>query len=244
MKRSEVREAVNKGLHRAGWEITRYPASNHPAAIRQRLLAAQRIDLVIDVGANIGQYGSRLREYGYTGAIVSLEPVQAVFDQLRVTAQRDGNWTALHTAAGTEKGEISINVGADSVISSALPMTADAEGIIGSGYVATETAPIDRLDSIISRLPGARPFLKTDTQGFERAVLDGAGETFPRLLGIEIELSLSPLYEGQTLWREDIEYLEGAGFKLANLHPGYWNDGTGELLSVDGLFFRSTPAPD
>ena len=41
------------------------------------------------------------------------------------------------------------------------------------------------------------PYLKIDTQGYEWKVLEGATEVLNYLCGIQLEVSLLPLYEGQ-----------------------------------------------
>src|SRR4051812_49758697 len=46
------------------------------------LLTRYAVNVVLDVGANVGQYGQLLRRVGYTGHIVSFEPVPACFAEL------------------------------------------------------------------------------------------------------------------------------------------------------------------
>ena len=43
------------------------------------LLATASVDLVLDVGAHIGGYGLELRRLGYTGPLISFEPVFPVY---------------------------------------------------------------------------------------------------------------------------------------------------------------------
>ena len=45
-------------------------------------LQRQEIDAVIDVGANIGQYGRRLRAAGWSGPILSYEPIPELHEAL------------------------------------------------------------------------------------------------------------------------------------------------------------------
>ena len=103
-----------------------------------------------------------------------------------------------------------------------------------------ETAPLITLDSVAPPyLEGAKaPFLKIDTQGYEWQVLDGAHATLPKVRGIQMELSLVPLYEGQRLWRECIERLEAEGFVVWALQPVFVDPANGRTLQWDGLFFR------
>lgn len=49
-----------------------------------------RAHVVLDVGADRGQFGKRLRRDGYTGRIVSFEPVPHIADQLEKGAAATG----------------------------------------------------------------------------------------------------------------------------------------------------------
>jgi hypothetical protein len=107
-------------------------------------------------------------------------------------------------------------------------------------YTGTETVPVDSLDGLVgSRVADAHhPYLKIDTQGFERPVLEGAAAILPLCVGVELELCLVPLYQGQVLWREHIDYMESADFRLVSVTPVFWDDASGELLAADGIFVR------
>jgi hypothetical protein len=109
----------------------------------------------------------------------------------------------------------------------------------GSAYVGQEQTPLVKLDSVANRYLGGsqRPFLKMDTQGFEWQVLTGAEQTLPSIQGVQCELSLVVLYEGQHLWRDMVDRLEGYGFTLWGLQPGFM-DRSGRNLQTDAIFFR------
>ena len=65
-------------LARMGWEIRRSPDSF--------FIKRHGVDLVIDVGANEGQYGESLRRRGYRGEIRSFEPASETFRVLSASA--------------------------------------------------------------------------------------------------------------------------------------------------------------
>src|SRR6476659_2537452 len=61
-------------------------------------IANRNIDLVLDVGANVGQFATSLREKGYAGQIESFEPVSSVFQALADTARNDPRWNVHNMA--------------------------------------------------------------------------------------------------------------------------------------------------
>jgi FkbM family methyltransferase len=213
--------------------------------VRQLLRGLERfgVDLVLDVGANVGQFAREIRAFGFAGRVVSFEPLGDAHARLVETAARDGAWQVHpRCAIGDRDGEVAINVSANSVSSSLLPMTGAHVGAAGaSAYVGRETVGLFRLDTVAKGyLAAARnPFLKIDTQGFEWQVLDGAAATLPRLRGVLCELSLVELYEGQHLWLDVIQRLERSGFTLWNLQPGFADPRDGRTLQLDAIFFRS-----
>jgi hypothetical protein len=85
---------------------------------------------------------------------------------------------------------------------------------------------------------GRNLFLKIDVQGFEPQVLEGAARLLDRTQGVQLELSLAPLYEGQTLFLPLVDWLAKKGFELWALIPGFIDNKTGRMLQVDGIFFR------
>ena len=138
-------------------------------------IADRKIDLVIDVGANVGQFGESLRTQGYRGRIVSFEPVEAVFRALQGKAAADGNWEAHHCGLGARSGSAAIHVSELSVFSSLLPLVSTAtqhDRRMATEY--SEQAEIKTLDEVAATLPG-RMLLKIDTQGYERQVIEGGG---------------------------------------------------------------------
>ena len=213
-----------------------------PEAQLARALAHFEIDLVLDVGANEGQYASGLRERGYRGRMVSFEPLSAAHAALLRASGNDPSWqVAPRMALGASDGEIEIHVAGNLLSSSALPMLpAHRDAAPGSGYVGLERARLARLDAAgAGYLKDARHvLLKIDTQGYEDRVLLGAEGILGRVTMIQTELSLAPLYEGQLLFDEMRRRLEDLEFTLHALLPGFWDARTGRTLQVDGVFLR------
>lgn len=207
-----------------------------------RVLDHHGIDLVFDIGANLGQYARRLRRGGYDGRIVSFEPLSRAHNALEEAAADDPAWTiAPRLALGDSEGPVTLNVSAESDMSSVLDFTADMARLLdSSAYVGTEVAPQARLDAVFSgyAAAGDRVMVKIDTQGTERRVLEGARGVLPAVRAIQIELSIVPVYEGEPSYVETIAHLAGLGFAPVLFIPGYFNRRTARLIGMDGVFVR------
>jgi FkbM family methyltransferase len=234
--RTRAMHAVATALGRRGFELRR-----HPARRRQHVLARHDVDLVIDVGAADGGYGTSLREFGYRGDILSFEPQAAAYARLRTTIATDPAWSARQLALGPESGRLTMNIASNSTSSSILPMLDTHVAAAPSvRYVGTETVTVARLDDEVADAVAShrRPFLKIDTQGFEREVLAGASATVESCVGLQLELSLVPLYDGGMLIDEAVGWAYDRGFQMVGLEQGYAAP-TGEILQIDGVFVRS-----
>lgn len=233
---------MRSSAQRFGVDLRRYNLVNSVGLTRRRLLAERQITLVLDIGANTGQYAEALRAAGYSNRIVSFEPQAAACVELERAAAGDERWQARHVALGEREGETSIHIAGNSASSSLRPM---ADRLVASfpelAYVAEETTRVVTLDSLRGDVvrPDDRILMKIDVQGFEREVLAGASETLRQTELLDVELSLTPLYEGQALLCELMGLLEGWGFRPFRLDPGFTDRSSGQTLQVDGLFMRA-----
>lgn len=237
-----ILDTVRRWLWPLGYDVAPFNAGEHPVARRRRLLEVYGIDLVLDVGANSGQFGMHLRrDLGYRGEIVSFEPLSAAFVQLQAAAARDGRWRTRQLALGEAAGRQEIHIAGNSESSSLLAMLPLHEQAAPySAYTGAESVQVETLDALFDDLRGSarNVFLKIDTQGYEAQVLRGAQRTLPSVDTLQLEMSLAPLYEGQALFGELYEQLRGQGYTLVALENNFGDPRTGQLLQVDGIFHR------
>jgi FkbM family methyltransferase len=208
---------------------------------RTKLMASRGVTVLLDVGANIGQYALRTRNAGYRGRIVSFEPMRAAFAELSARAAADPAWECRRHALGSSAAESEIHISRNSYSSSLLEIEdRHLRTAPESAYVGTESISVLPLDSIWDEVVGSsdRTFLKLDVQGFELEALRGAERSLPALVGVQCELSLVPLYAGGPTQREVMEHLDAAGFRLAGFEPALFDPETAELLQADGIFIR------
>jgi len=238
-----MKRFVRRSLIRLGWDLKRFDPATSEWAQLVRQLTFHEVNTVFDVGANVGQFASRLRDAGFQGRIISFEALASAHSKLTAQARRDRHWiVAPRVALGDRDGSTNINISGNSVSSSVLPMLAThVSALPDAEYVASEAVDLRKLDTIASDYvsDADRTFLKMDVQGFEHYVLQGASRFLSRTVGIQMEMSLVPLYQGERLFDPMFHELEELGFELWSLVPGFVDWNTGRLLQVDGVFFRS-----
>jgi FkbM family methyltransferase len=230
--------ALRSALHKRNLDVVRHP---YPVRVSSAMSWLE-IDTLFDIGANIGQYGSAIRSSGFSGRIVSCEPLPDAYPHLARRAASDPKWTAVQSAVGDHVGTIEINVAANSFSSSVLPMTdAHLDAAPGSHRIAVEKVPLTTVDELVAAhdVDPAHAMLKIDTQGYEGVVLDGARSSLDSFAAIQLEMSFVPLYAGQQLYDELMARLASHGFEIYAMDAGFADPKTGRMLQCDVLFASS-----
>ena len=236
-----LKSGIRRIANAAGYDIVGYNAGN-PRTRLARLLDRHGITIVLDVGANRGDFAWDMRELGFRGRIISFEPLPEAFVDLAKRAEKDDRWTALPIGLGDQAEERVLNIAANSQSSSLLPMLeAHAQAAPESRYDAQVAVSIRPLDEALRGFlrPDDRIFLKVDTQGFEKQVLDGAVETLALAPLVLLECSLVALYDGALLIEDVIGYMRERGYAPVDLTPTFHHAELAHLMQVDGLFARA-----
>lgn len=212
--------------------------------LRTRRRGVQRADRLSD-----GPRQSLRRTW--SGGAHACERCPAALPELGAVLDPDKNdatighlpdWMTWPYAIGAESATVTINVAANSAASSSvLPMLASHEVAAPSAiFVSAETVAQRALDGLWPDITESDDlvFLKADVQGYERQVLDGVAGHLNQLVGLQLELSLVPLYEGSWLYDEALDWARQQGFTLMRLIPGFTHERSGQMLQADGVFFR------
>lgn len=106
--------------------------------------------------------------------------------------------------------------------------------------VSQEDVETFRLDGIFGKFvrAGEQVLLKIDAQGSEADILEGASGIIERLSGLQVELSLRPMYEGEKTYLDVCRWIEDQGFEPYWFTPGNFSKRLGRQLQFDGVFFR------
>lgn len=237
------KKLVKRFARSLGYDIIPYSTQRDFDHVFAQALVQHQVSLVLDVGANAGQFAAGLRNSGYRQTIISFEPMSEEHAKLLAISKSDVNWrVAPRMAIGDRDGSVEINIASNSGSSSILPMLdLHREAAPESMYAGKESVDIRRLDTVAAQLiePDIKNiFLKIDVQGYEWSVLEGASTTIENVVGILCECSFSPLYAGEARWTSLVEKIESMGFEVWGVLPGFYDPRTGRLLQADLLFFR------
>ena len=238
MKR--IRNIPRRLLQKVGYDLTLFPPLPESAGRRKLFFDAERFDTVLDIGANVGQFARYTREQlEFKKRIVSFEPLSRAFASLKAKAENDPEWKVHNCAIGDEVGKKEINIAGNSFSSSLLEMLpAHLNAAPHSKYEDKEWVEVKTLDSFLGSLfkTDEKIFLKIDTQGFEKQVLNGAKESLRHISTIQLEMSLIPLYQGEMVFSDMYPLLLQLGFGLIDIDGGFSDPKTGRLLQIDGIF--------
>lgn len=207
----------------------------------QCVWSVRQTDLVVDIGANIGQFARSLRKRGYVGKIVSVEPGSAAHSALVRAAKDDPDWVIFRrSAVGETFGQGSLRISQNSVSTSLLailPTHLQAEP--RSEVVSVESCDVVPLTHILDSSPKSKRILvKLDVQGAEAKILESAAETLQRVDAWQIEMSLVHLYENQELFVSLVSKMQRQGFEIWDIEPVFREPHTSRLLQCDVTLVR------
>jgi len=206
------------------------------------LLAHYRVDCVLDVGANRGQYARLLRKAGYRGQIVSFEPVPDVFAELERASAADDRWSVHQLALGRTEGTIPMHVVPGTMSSLLAPSEYGTGRYKQLREVTQVDVPVRRLDVLLETLPelqGRRLFLKMDTQGYDLEAFAGLGDRVDQVVGLQSEVALLTIYDQMPRLPEALAVYEAAGFGVTGFYPVTREWRTWRVLEFDCVMARA-----
>lgn len=241
----DPRIQLQRILERIGIIVKRKNLNNCEWLRINSFLRHNRVDLILDVGANCGQYAHKILLNGFRGKIVSFEPQDEAHRHLTALAREfDDRWIVAERCAigatNTTRRLFQTKGSASSSLRRPSGIAADFKEIYG--VERSYDVKVRRLDDLVGDLglKFERAFLKIDTQGSEIDVLAGSEMIMRKVIGLSIELSFREYYENQAMFDEVYVDVIGRGFEVWDLGAAWRDPRHGRLDHLDGVFFRNS----
>jgi FkbM family methyltransferase len=212
--------------------------NNSFEAAQRYLINEMNIDLLIDGGANTGQYARRIRGI-FKGNLLCIEPIKDNFNRLLIENKNDSKFYAANVAVGPADAVKKFYVSNSDGMSSSIYKP--KKHLIIYPEVTFEkiaTVKMTRIDSMELAKKSESIYLKLDLQGYELPALKGATKLFKTINIIEIEISfIEGMYENEASYLEMLNFLNKSGYHLYSISD-FRRTRNGQIVYADLLFTR------
>ncbi len=224
----------------ANWRVENYQQARQTRQLFEYL----KISIVLDIGANEGQYADFLRhDVGFDGIIISFEPAREPFEILETKSENDPRWACFRVALGAENGKQAFNIMKGSQYNSLLVPEEYDDFEHKNTVVEQDIIEVETLNDMWFKLQEdynlSSVFLKMDTQGFDLEVLRGGDKVLRKIRGLQSELAIILLYKKMPDYIEVIQYLEREKFAVSSMYPVIM-DKKKRLMEFDGIFVNTS----
>jgi FkbM family methyltransferase len=186
---------------------------------------------VLDMGAAKGNWSKQALTLFPSSRVIGVDPLkerEPFLSKLKA-AYPDRYDFVMAVAGPTDGGEAELAV------------TADLDGSTVDGREGEKrVVPVISVDGMVARMGLKGPFfLKFDTHGFERPILDGSEETLKQTKYVVMEAYNYRHTADTMLFHEMIAHMETKGFRVFNLVDILNREFDGALWQIDLFFARA-----
>jgi len=204
-----------------------------------KVLKRHHFDLIVDVGANRGQFTLIARKLYPQAIIHAFEPLTEPARVFHRILGSDAGVILHPCAIGREKARATMHITKKDHSSSLLPTTETLTAMFPC-TAEKGTRPVDVItlsEALGDAAIPAASLLKIDVQGYELEVLKGCEDMLNKFSHLYVECSFIELYQGQALAHQIIAWLEERGFSLSGIYNMYY-DRDGSAVYGDFHFSR------
>lgn len=218
------------------------PNASHPyenEVLKFMWLKEYNIHTIIDVGANEGQFASKIKQVFPMADIHCFEPLNEPYKMLENRFKNDSTVHLYKYGIGASDEEKEIFVNNYTPSSSLLEMLdLHKENFDFAKEMHQERISVRRLDTFFNGNIKRPLLLKIDVQGYEMFVLNGGQSTLQQADLLIIETSFYPLYAGQPLFEDIYDYLGNLGFRYIGNIEQLYSPHDYKVLQADALFVK------
>ena len=233
---------LKKMARHFGYSLQKISKSESEQDILHKAIVLGDVDLIMDCGANHGQFYQHCRQSGYSGPMWCMEPHPSCLTSLEKLQATDSKLTVIPVATGDRDTRLTLqSAGSQDDLSSFL----DQKPLLTERFKRAEVegsieVDVRRLEAILDERDldsETRLFLKVDTQGYDLVTLEGLGQRIGQVRAIKAEMSVQAVYEGAPSHWEMLDFFRSHGFE-----PFYFSTVTrdleGRYIEYDAYFIR------
>ncbi len=197
--------------------------------------------LVVDLGANVGDWTAALLRVAPTAQVIAVEPAPGPRAELHERFGADTRVQIEARAVAGTSGTAELHLTEHSHNAS-LHAPHDMDHLYGHGWRETDIVTVET--TTVDELVGGRDLalLKIDVQGAELDVLRGAAATLAHTAAVLLEVTFVSHYDGDASFAQLHEHMTGAGFALAGLSAPFMSH-EHTVLWCDACYTPLGPGP-
>lgn len=199
------------------------------------------IRTILDIGANVGDFGEFLYGYFQPSAMYVFEPLPSCQPLLQEMAARHANITVFDVALSDYEGEQTFWENEYGPSSSLLHVSDTHKRAFPETRNESQAiVRVARLDDVLAGITLEDGILvKIDVQGVEDRVILGGLSVFSRAAVVVVEMSFVEMYDGQPLFEEIHDLLVGCGLRLIGMKNQIVDSETGQPLFAHCYYGRT-----
>ncbi|MBI4674570.1 MAG: FkbM family methyltransferase [Chloroflexi bacterium] len=245
-----VKRALALPFYRGLLPLLRRAGFARPSAYDWAAFYLQRnripVTYIADVGAYDGETAAHLLALFPNAVAYAFEPAPATFAALESRARRQSRLKPFRLALSNQVGIAVLNVnrspGTNSFLNSLHSPEMELQLQGGAETLERVECPMTTLDEFLAAHPEFQPqLLKTDTQGFDLHVLEGARATLKnhvRAVVAEVRFAY-PAYQDDTSRLDTLDaFLAAQGFRLFGIPAATAHRATHRAMEADALWVR------
>lgn len=210
-------------------------------AVRNRFSDMRRIitsesPVIIDAGANRGAMTEHFLKQYESPEILAFEAIPELAEALKTRFSNKPNVRIINCALGEKEKKARFHITGNLSSSSIYKPTRENIDYHGTALSISRVidVKVNKLSTFIGKFRSI-DILKLDVQGYELAVLKGAGSSLKKVKVITAEVEFVPMYIGQPLFAEIDIFLRKNGFSLLNIYE-IWTHEDGQIEAGDVVY--------
>lgn len=245
----KITKIIKLILNKYGFKIVHNDIKDFNFII-EKILKTYDIQMIFDIGSNIGQFSKKILNLNYKNKIILIEPVYDTFLALKNNFKNKNNLEFLNVGIGTKTSNLtiykSLRGGNKGDMNSLLKINKTGTNLVKNAVITSEEeVKIIDVNEFLKNYDLKKTLFKIDIEGYDFKVLRHIKKEYlQQITCILCEIQNVAMFEKQeNNFKEEIEFFENNNFKLFGVDPFFINPSTGQLIAIDALFVNKKIIP-